>query len=79
MPTLLLIRGLRFFFYSNENHEPAHVHVMKGEAEGKIWLEPVLEIAYLHRFTNSEEKDILEIVESNKEQFKRKWYEYFNK
>jgi hypothetical protein len=49
MPTVLLLKGLRFFFYSNENSEPIHIHVTKGGAEGKIWLEPVIEIAYLHR------------------------------
>jgi hypothetical protein len=43
MPKLLLLKGLRFFFYSNENNEPVHVHIMKGSAEGKIWLEPSLE------------------------------------
>jgi Domain of unknown function (DUF4160) len=30
MPTILRINGYRFFFYSNENDEPAHVHVEKG-------------------------------------------------
>ena len=39
MPTLLLLNGFRFFFYSNENTEPIHVHVKKGDATGKIWLE----------------------------------------
>ena len=26
MPTVLRIGGYRFFFYSNENGEPAHIH-----------------------------------------------------
>ncbi|MBO9684061.1 MAG: DUF4160 domain-containing protein [Flavisolibacter sp.] len=42
MPTLLNEKGFRFFFYSNENSEPIHIHVKKGQAEGKIWLEPTL-------------------------------------
>ncbi|EJV3220954.1 DUF4160 domain-containing protein [Campylobacter jejuni] len=29
MPTLLEINGFKFFFYLNE-HEPKHIHVMKG-------------------------------------------------
>lgn len=79
MPTVLLVNGFRFFFYSNENNKPAHVHVTKGNANGKIWLEPVLYIAYMHSFTNGEQENILEIVTSNYEQLKKKWYEYFDK
>lgn len=75
MPTLLVINGLRFFFYSNENNEPVHVHVIKGGANGKIWLLPNIEIAYMNGFTNSEIKMIIETTET----FKAKWNEHFNK
>jgi hypothetical protein len=34
------IEGFRFFFYSEENDEPAHVHIAKGEAEAKFWISP---------------------------------------
>jgi len=40
MPTLLQVEGFRFFIYSNERQEPAHVHVEKGDGEAKFWLEP---------------------------------------
>lgn len=39
MPTILLIMGWRFFFYSNERDEPIHVHCQKAEAEAKYWLD----------------------------------------
>jgi hypothetical protein len=78
MPTLLLIKGFRFFFYSNENNEPAHVHVTKGSAEGKIWLEPNLRIAYMNGFSTAEQRDIFNIVNANFESLKEKWYEFFN-
>lgn len=29
MPTVLFVNGFRFFFYSNENNEPVHIHVLK--------------------------------------------------
>ena len=77
MPTLLLQDGYRFFFYSNENNEPAHIHVKKGDGEGKIWLEPALRIGWIHGFTNREENAILQIVNNFAEQFKTNWYEYF--
>jgi hypothetical protein len=38
MPTVLRHKGYRFFFYSNEGDEPAHVHVRKGDSEAKVWL-----------------------------------------
>jgi hypothetical protein len=79
MPTILLLEGFRFFFYSNENDEPAHVHVKKGDGEGKIWLNPVLEIAWMHGFTGKEESKIWQITVEHAALFKTKWYEYFGK
>jgi len=38
MPTVLLISGWRLFFYSNEGHEPIHIHAEKAEMECKFWL-----------------------------------------
>ena len=41
MPSLFSIGGYRIFFWSNEMHEPIHVHVCKGKPSSKatkIWL-----------------------------------------
>jgi hypothetical protein len=38
MPTVMLLNGWRFFFYSNESNEPPHIHSMKGDKEAKYWL-----------------------------------------
>lgn len=64
MPTLLNEKGFRFFFYSNENNEPIHVHIKKGD-DGKVCLEPVLAVAWFNGFSNAEEKDIIQIVQAN--------------
>ncbi|MGB8191772.1 MAG: DUF4160 domain-containing protein [Chitinophagaceae bacterium] len=79
MPTLLVEKGFRFFFYSNENNEPVHVHILKADGNGKVWLHPNTEVAYFVGFSHSEQKDILAIIEVNSEKFKQKWYEYFAK
>lgn len=79
MPTVLFLNGFRFFFYSNENDEPAHIHVRKGNSEGKIWLEPSIQIAWMKGFTVQEEKAIRQIASENEQLFKTKWYEYFGK
>ena len=41
MPTVLTEGGARFFFYSLEGSEPPHIHVERGDAVAKFWLEPV--------------------------------------
>jgi len=41
MPTVLRWRGYRFYFFSNEGSEPAHIHIDKDENTIKFWLEPV--------------------------------------
>lgn len=41
MPTVLRIGRYRFFFYSNEGQEPAHVHVESGEDMAKFRPDPV--------------------------------------
>ena len=41
MPTVLRVQGFRFYFYANEGSEPPHVHVDKGGASAKYWLEPI--------------------------------------
>ena len=38
MPQLFTLFGLRFMFYSND-HEPIHVHVVKGGAEARFQVE----------------------------------------
>jgi hypothetical protein len=41
MPTVMRVGPYRFFFYSNEGNEPAHIHVTAGGNEAKFWLSPV--------------------------------------
>jgi hypothetical protein len=77
MPTLIIVKGIRFFFYSNEGNEPPHVHVTKGVAYGKIWFQPV-SIKYLIGFDPAEEKTILETIMVNLRSFNTKWDEHFN-
>ena len=79
MPTVLRISGYVFSFYSNEGNELPHVHVGKADAEGKIWLEPEIEIEFFIGFNQKEKKRIMEIVKEHSENFIQQWYEYFKK
>lgn len=77
MPTIHYELGFRFFFYSNEGEEPPHVHIEKGDAYGKVWLHPEVEIAYLHQFSPNEERQIQRIISDNLDNFVNKWYAFF--
>ncbi|ETI65373.1 hypothetical protein C100_02375 [Sphingobium sp. C100] len=41
MPAIFRLDGYRFYFYSHEPDEPPHVHIDKGGASIKVWLDPV--------------------------------------
>ena len=38
MPTILIVDGFRFHFFSREGQEPPHIHIRKGDAIAKYWL-----------------------------------------
>ena len=75
MPTLLIYEGLKFLFYSNE-HEPKHIHVMKGGDFAKIELTTFKVIdCYMKP---KDVKKALMVLEIHNSEFERKWDEYFN-
>jgi len=53
--------------------------VEKGNAEGKIWLEPSILIAYFKGFSSREQNEIMQITKENFPGFIKKWYDYFGK
>jgi hypothetical protein len=75
MPTLLNCDGFKFFFYANE-HEPKHIHVIKGEGFAKVELES-MEVV-LNYMKPKELKAALEIIRENQQEFIRKWNEWFD-
>ena len=76
MPTVVIIDGFRFFFYSNE-HLPKHIHVEKAEKTAKFDIE-VVELTKSYRFSASELKLIRKLIEVNQELFIQKWDEFFS-
>ena len=82
MPTLLNKNGFKFFFYANE-HDPMHIHVMKGEGFAKVELENLKVVQnYLKVVQNYlKAKDLkmaLEIIKENQYNFMGIWNEWFN-
>ena len=56
MPTGLLIKGYRFFFFSNEGNEAVHIHIEKADSYAKFWIEPLF-VSVNHGFTSKELRD----------------------
>jgi hypothetical protein len=76
MPTVLRIGPYRFFFYSNGNSEPAHVHVRSGEKEAKFWLSPV-RLTFNHGYRIRELTEIESLVVQYRNALLEAWDEYF--
>ncbi len=78
MPTVRLddVDGYRFFFYSNENAEPAHVHVSKDRHVAKFWLSRV-SLAVSHGFTARDLRTIEGLVEAHQVEIEEAWHEHF--
>lgn len=76
MPTVLRIQGVRVYFWSHEPNEPPHVHLDKGGASAKVWLEPVAlasNVGYAARDLGV----ILRLVREHQPEFLEAWHEFF--
>lgn len=76
MPTVMRVGPYRFFFYSNEGTEPAHIHVAAGGSEAKFWLSPV-SLASNGGFSARDLRDIEDIVRANVTTLQGAWDAYF--
>jgi Domain of unknown function (DUF4160) len=76
MPTVMRIGPYRFFFYSNEGHEPRHIHIRSGDGEAKFWLEPIqLEASW--NYNERELKKIERHIQDNLSYLIELWDEFF--
>lgn len=78
MPTVLKTHGFSFKFYSNENNEPPHIHVIKGAAEAKWWLDPELAEEYSDGFKVQELRTIRELLKENHDALLQAWKNHFS-
>ena len=76
MPTIL-IDGFKFRFYSSDLHEPPHMHVIKGEHEAKIWLQPI-EVAYNRGYNTAELNRVVRLTQQNQDRLLEAWHEHFS-
>ena len=78
MPTVLRIGSYRFFFYANENNEPAHIHIQYERALAKFWLKPVV-YAGSTGFSAHELIKLNKLVEENRQMLLEAWNEFFSR
>jgi hypothetical protein len=71
------IEGFRFFFYSEENDEPVHIHVAMGECEAKFWLVPEIQLEWNDGFKRPQLRRIIDLVEENQDAIRRAWQKHF--
>jgi Domain of unknown function (DUF4160) len=72
MPVVLRVGPYRFFWYSADRSEPAHVHVERDEKTAKFWLSP-LKLAENNRFALHELRRIEGIIRDHHDELMRKW------
>jgi hypothetical protein len=77
MPTVLRLLNWRFHFFSNEGHEPPHIHVRTGEGECKFWLSPV-RLARVDGVRPTEVRRMEVAVIEHEALFVEKWHEHNN-
>ncbi len=70
-----IINGYKIQFYSADQHEPAHVHVVRAEKRAKIWLLD-LSVAWSSNFNRRELNQVLEILHEHQQEL-TEWYHGF--
>lgn len=76
MPTLLILFGLRFFFYTRD-HEPIHIHVKSSDGEAKFEIETEIVLVYNKGLKPKDLKLAESILEENKENWINEWKRVF--
>lgn len=77
-PTVLRVRGYRFYFFSREEPRP-HVHVQHASGEAKFWLDPRLELAQNYGLTTTRIAKALEILREHQDEIRAAWEKHFGR
>lgn len=75
MPTFLRSGPYRFYIYSHEPDEPAHIHVDRDACTAKYWLRPI-RLAWSVGFRNHELTRIERMVRSHLGELLESWNEH---
>ncbi len=71
-----MLEGYRVGFYSSDEHEQPHVHVLRGGSEAKVWIDPV-SLQHNHGYNERELNRVLELVQRYQADLREMWREHF--
>ncbi|MGH7102496.1 MAG: DUF4160 domain-containing protein [Acetobacteraceae bacterium] len=77
MPAVLRADGHRVYFYSHEANEPPHVHVDRGGASARVWLDGIALLASNAGFSARELGEVLRLARTRQVQFLEAWHGFF--
>ncbi|MEO9004894.1 MAG: DUF4160 domain-containing protein [Ginsengibacter sp.] len=75
MPTLFILFGLRFYFYSEE-HFPIHIHIENADGKAKFNVEPEIVLVYNKGLNQKDLRLAEKIIYENREIIITRWNEY---
>ena len=76
MPTVLWSGPYRFFFFSGDRDEPAHIHVARDRFLAKFWIQPV-RLQESGGFRGPELRRIDRLVREHEADLMEAWHEFF--
>jgi hypothetical protein len=79
VPWPLRVGPYCFGFFSNENLQPPHVHVIRDDCKAKFWLNPVCRLEWNVGFRGHELTRMRKIIERNRNFLLEKWHEHHNR
>ena len=77
-PTIYKVGPYRFFFNSREESR-IHVHVATPDGVAKFWLEPKMDLAKNHGFSDKDLRVVQQLIEEHEDEIRSAWHRYFRR
>lgn len=75
-PTVLRVRGYRFYLFSREERRP-HVHVQHAEGEAKFWIDPTVALHANYGLKPKRLAEAEKLVEEHLNEIRSAWAKHF--
>jgi hypothetical protein len=75
-PTILRVKGFRFYFFSREERR-AHVHVQHADGEAKFWIDPAVELAANFSLKSQQVTEVQKLIEEHLHEIRDAWAKHF--